>query len=295
MTPIVDVRGCAPNSGPEVEIIARIRLRGSHSSCHRGRVGSGHARRARPRLRSQLKFSREDLTTTWSCALRRVHLGVELRVRDHGTRPPDALGRADSVIAPGYRDTIAPASQPVRRASRGTRAVPDRFDLFGSLAPAAAGSLDGRRDHALAGGRRAAPSVPQDRRAAEPALHRRRRHSDLGGGHRRRRPLPAPHPHRPWRCCRQPGRARSVAPPNRDRRPGSSTSSSFSPQANGSELSPTADWMPDNLAQPLSLDALAQRAPHVAPDSHPAGAVRKPDLTDGVADQRSHRSRPRTA
>src|SRR5438094_859450 len=32
------------------------------------------------------------------------------------------------------------------------------------------------------------------------------------------------------------------------------------PQANGSELAQLRDWMLDNLAQPLSLDALAQQA-----------------------------------
>jgi transcriptional regulator GlxA family with amidase domain len=174
----------------------------------------------------------------------------------------DALDRADSVIIPGYRDIDAPVSQSVVYALRAAHMRGARLVSIcsGAFALAAAGLLDGRpaTTHWQVADRLRQRYPRIDVRpnqlyvddgdiltsagvtaGVDLCLHVIRTDHGAAAANSRARAL--------------------VAPPNRT---GDQAQyiEKLLPQANGSELAQPRDWMLDNLSQPLSLDALAQRA-----------------------------------
>jgi transcriptional regulator GlxA family with amidase domain len=174
----------------------------------------------------------------------------------------DTLDSADTVIVPGYRDIYAPVSQPVVNALRAAHTRGARLVSIcsGAFALAAAGLLDGRpatthwrvTDEL----RRRYPKIdvrPNQlyvddgdiltsagvTAGVDLCLHLIRTDHGAAAATSRARALVAP----PYRAGGQ-----------------AQYSEELLPQANGSELAQLRDWMLDNLAQPLSLDALAQHA-----------------------------------
>jgi transcriptional regulator GlxA family with amidase domain len=174
----------------------------------------------------------------------------------------DALSRADTVIVPGYRDFDATVSQAVVNALRAAHARGARLVSIcsGAFALAATGLLDGR------------PATTHWRVTDE--LHRRFPRIDVRPNqlyvddgdiltsagvtagvdlclHLIRTDHGAAAANRRARAL--------VAPPNRA---GDQAQyiEKLLPQARGYELAQLRDWMLDNLAEPLNLDALAQRA-----------------------------------
>jgi len=174
----------------------------------------------------------------------------------------DVLARADSVVVPGYQDIDAPVSQQVVDALRAAHTRGARLVSIcsGAFVLAAAGLLDGRpaTTHWRVADklRRRYPKIdvrPNQlyvddgdiltsagvTAGVDLCLHLIRTDHGAAAANSRARDL--------------------VAPPNRA---GGQAQyiETLLPQANGSELAQLRDWMLDNLAQPLSLGALAQRA-----------------------------------
>jgi transcriptional regulator GlxA family with amidase domain len=177
----------------------------------------------------------------------------------------DALDSATTVVVPGYQDIDRPVSRHVVDALRAAHARGSRLVSIctGAFALAAAGLLDGRpaTTHWRAADelRRRYPKIdvrPNQlyiddgdiltsagvTAGVDLCLHLIRADYGAAAANTRARAL--------------------VAPPNR---PGGQAqySETLLPEANGSGLAQLREWMIEHLAQPLSLDALAQRA-HVS-------------------------------